>query len=111
MDRVDIYSVVCGCLAMVAAALLAMAWGYGGMSFAPPWPGRACVAVLAEVVLMRWMGPAPGMLLMMLLEPLKVRWPKKQVEQWQDTVFYLCVPLTAVALTFPILRLMRAMAP
>ncbi len=111
MDRVDFYSIICGFLAMFAAALLAMAWGYEGMSFARPWPHLTSLAVLAEMLLMRWMGPVPGMLLMMLLEPLKTRWPKARVEQWQDNLLYLCIPLTAVALTFPMLRLMRAMAP
>jgi len=108
MDRVDLISVVCGFLAMSVAAVAAMALGYEGMSFARPWPGLAGVAVLAEVLLMRWMGPAPGMLLMALFQPLGKRWPR--VETLGSGLFYLCIPATAVGLAFVLLSLMRRAA-
>jgi hypothetical protein len=105
MDRFDLFSMLCGFLAMSVAAVAAMALGYEGMSFARPWPGLASCAVLVEVLLMRWLGPGPGMLLMAPLMPLGKRWPK--VELLGVSLFFLCIPATAIGLAFVLLGLMR----
>lgn len=105
MDRIDLYSVVSGFLAMSGAALAAMALGYEGMSFEQPWPQLASGAVLAEVLLMRWMGPLPGGLVAALIMPLSRRWDWARL--LEASVFRLSIPATAAGLAYGLLSLMR----
>ncbi len=105
MDRVDLFSVVCGFLAMSGVALAMMALGYEGMSFEQPWPQLASGAILIEVLLMRWMGPLPGMVVVALFPPFDKRWA--QAETLVIRLFFLCIPVTAVGLAFFLLNLMR----
>jgi hypothetical protein len=105
MDRIDLFSVICGLLAMCVTAQAAMALGYEGMSFERPWPQLAVGAVLVEVLLMRWMGPLPGALVAGLFLPLSRRsdWAKLL----EASLFLLGIPATAIGLAFILLKLMR----
>jgi hypothetical protein len=109
MSGINLFSVVCGFLAMTVAAGVGLAQGYEGMSLARPWPHLLALAVLVEMLVMRWIGPAPGLLVMVLLSPLAKRWPR--VELLQAGLFVLFIPATAVGLAlFLLWRVIRLAA-
>ena len=98
MDEMDLYSIVCGLLAMLLTACVAMVLGYQGMSFSAPWPGLLMLGVGVEVVLMRMVGPLPGLLVMALLSPLEKRLPQL------GKLMYVFIPVTALGLAFLLLQ-------
>ena len=109
MDALQRFNMWCGLVAMSGVGLAALALGHGGMSFSGPWLSRLFLCLLAEVVLMAWLGPVPPLLVLWPLSLLPKRW--QRVREWQAKLFRPLVFVTSVGLALLLLRFLRPASP
>jgi hypothetical protein len=109
MDALQRFSMLCGLVAMCAVGLAALVLGYSGLSFSSPWLGRLFLCLVAEVVLMAWLGPLPAALVIWPLSYFPKRW--QRLNALRDRLFRPLVLGTAVGLAVLLLRFTRPDSP
>jgi len=105
MDGLQRFSMVCGLVAMSGVGLAGLALGYGGLSFSSPWLARLFLCLVAEVVLMAWLGPLPAALVIWPMSHFPERW--QRLHALRDRLFRPLVFVTAVGLAVLLLRFIR----